>query len=455
MKYRPEIDGLRSIAVLSVIFYHAGFSAFEGGYVGVDIFFVISGYLITNIVCAELICNKFSFLRFYERRFRRIAPALLVVLFFSSIAAWTTLGSDSIREFSRSLLSSVFFVSNVYFYLTTGYFSAASENIPLLHTWSLSVEEQYYIFAPFLLSFFVRRGLLFSTIAISIFVVVGLMLTTFVGVNYREAAFFLLPFRAWELMVGAVVALWQLRDASEMKFESRVSSFLAMLGMLMIFFSVLAYDETYYFPGVAATLPIGGTVLIISFANQKSGVGFFLSRRPFVFVGLLSYSAYLWHQPLFAIYRLNNGDFDIFVGVVLVVVVFALSLFSWRYFEQPARDKNRVSINRLIRIASICVLAVCLLAVAGGYSSDARRVWVEFRMGGDRSQREALVNSHSDYDLYDFMASPAECIFWKKSVDSDFERKYSECAKKFGPGVVVLGGSHAMNLYNVIAKSRY
>jgi hypothetical protein len=170
---------------------------------------------------------------------------------------------------------------------------------------------------------------------------------------------------------------------------------------------------------------------------------------------LLSYSAYLWHQPLFAVYRLKNGDFGIAVGVALVFIVFAFSWLTWRYVEQPARDKDRFSTNALIRIASLCTLGVCLLAVLGGYSRDARGVWVELRMGADRAQRESLVNSHSDYDLYDFMASPSECVFWQKSVDDDFERKYSECAKKFGPGVVVLGDSHAMNLYNVIAKSRY
>lgn len=455
MKYRPEIDGLRSIAVLSVIFYHAGFAGFGGGYVGVDVFFVISGYLITSIVCAELIDNRFSFFKFYERRFRRIVPALLVVLFFSSIAAWTTLGSDSIRDFSRSLLSSVFFFSNVYFYLTTGYFSAASDNIPLLHTWSLSVEEQYYIFAPFLLLLLVRRGFLFSVVTISFLCVLGLLFTNFIGVNYREAAFFLLPFRAWELMVGAAVALCKLRDAPVIKYEPWISSWLAMLGMLMIFYAILVYDETYFFPGGAAILPVGGAALIIYFANQKSGVGYFLSLRPFVFIGLLSYSAYLWHQPLFAIYRLNNGDYGVAVGVLLVLIVFALSWFSWRYVEQPARDKDHFSTSGLIRIASLCTLGICFLAVLGGYSRDARGAWVEFRMGADRAQREFLVNSHSDYDLYDFMASTSECVFWQKSIDDDFERKYSECAKKFGPGVVVLGDSHAMNLYNVIAKSRY
>lgn len=290
MKYRPEIDGLRAIAVLPVVLQHAAIGPFSSGYAGVDIFFVISGYLITFILLEEEESRDFSIGKFYERRARRIMPALLLVISASSIVSVIYMFPLELNEFSQSVIATLLFSSNFFFYFNSDYFSTATELKPLLHTWSLAVEEQFYIVFPFLLHLLwrrYRRGSVlfaFSIVACASFSLCLL----FAG---SGLAFFLLPFRAWELLVGAISAI-----IVRQQFVS-ARRLPAILGLALILFSLTMLSD-HRWPSAVTLFPVLGTALVLIFANSATMPGRLLTYRPFVQLGMISYSLYLWHQPV-------------------------------------------------------------------------------------------------------------------------------------------------------------
>lgn len=300
MNYRREIDGLRAIAVLPVIFLHAGFSVFSGGYVGVDIFFVISGYLITSILIGELEHGNFSIDRFYERRARRILPALFVVMLACLPFAYMWMLPTQLKDFAHSLISVVLFVSYFYFISQVDYFAPSAELQPLLHTWSLAVEEQYYLLFPILLVVLWRFGRQRVFWSIVVIAVLSLLLAEWGYRNKPSENFYFAPTRAWELLAGSICSFMTVGKAQ------RSSNVLSALGFAMIVFAIFGYDATTPFPSVYALLPVVGTALIILFAAEGTWVARLLSLRMFVGIGLISYSAYLWHQPLFAFARLRS-----------------------------------------------------------------------------------------------------------------------------------------------------
>ncbi|WP_290842792.1 acyltransferase [Henriciella sp.] len=297
MKYRAEIDGLRAVAVIPVILFHAGFEVFSGGYVGVDVFFVISGYLITTILINEIENQKFSLVGFYERRARRILPALFFVMLVCIPFAWLWMLPSQLKDFSQSLIAVSFFGSNIFFWQESGYFAAAAEEKPLLHTWTLAVEEQYYIFFPLFLFFAWRfgKGRVFWMIVI--LAACSLLLSEWGWRNAPTANFYLAPTRAWELFAGSIAAFIVNKRGIQ------TSNFLSTIGFGAILLSIFLYDQNTPFPSVYALLPVGGTFLVVMSAGKETIVAKLLSIRILVGVGLISYSAYLWHQPLFAFAR--------------------------------------------------------------------------------------------------------------------------------------------------------
>lgn len=302
MQYRRDIDGLRAVAVLPVIFFHAGFPLFSGGFVGVDVFFVISGYLITGIILSELAAGKFSIITFYERRARRILPALFFVIAVSMILAWLWLLPGDMRDFSDSVFAVALFFSNVVFWRRTDYFATSSELAPLLHTWSLAVEEQFYLFFPPLLILvwrFSRQHLLAVIIILS---TLSLAIAQWGVAHEPGAAFYLLPTRGWELALGSAIAIW-CHKRSVPTLGPAIDQTLSLLGLTLIAGSVFLYDEHTPSPGLAMLAPTIGTGLILLYAKPATWAARLLSLPPLVTVGLLSYSAYLWHQPLFAFAR--------------------------------------------------------------------------------------------------------------------------------------------------------
>ena len=339
MKYRTEIDGLRALAVLPVIFFHAGFEWFSGGFIGVDVFFVISGYLITTIIISEMVENKFSIVNFYERRARRILPALFFVMAICIPFAWLWLTPNDLKDFGQSLIAVSTFSYNILFWLESGYFDAASELKPLLHTWSLAVEEQFYIFFPIFLILTWRFGVKWVLIFLASLFFISLGIAHWGSYNSPSASFFLLPTRGWELLVGTFAAFYL--KANNHLNSLNINQVLSLLGFGMIIYSVIAFDKTTPFPSLYALIPTIGTVLLILCAVPKTFVHKLLSLKIIVGIGLISYSAYLWHQPLlvFARHRFLGDVSELFL-IILCFTSFAMAWFSWKFVESPFRKKT-------------------------------------------------------------------------------------------------------------------
>lgn len=371
MNYRREIDGLRAVAVLPVILFHAGFAPFAGGYVGVDIFFVISGYLITSILIADLEAGQFSLARFYERRARRILPALFFVILccLPFAAAWMV--PSQLKDFSQALVATSLFASNILFWVKTDYFAPAAEENPLLHTWSLAVEEQFYIIFPILLWLLWRtgRGQVFWVIVT--LCVISLGFSEWAWRNSPSTNFYMITSRAWELGAGALCAFILGKRPLDGP-TPPLHHALAALGLGLILFSIFVYDSDTPFPSLYALAPVGGTVLIILCASPGTLVGRFLSLRACVGIGLISYSTYLWHQPLFAFARIRSTDhIEPALMLVLAAASLALGWFSWRYVERPFRHGGGALPRRTGVFVASVVGIVAMMGIGGaGHVSE-------------------------------------------------------------------------------------
>ena len=376
MQYRPEIDGLRALAVIPVILFHTGSPLFSGGFVGVDVFFVISGYLITTIIISELNQGKFSILDFYERRARRILPALFLVMFACIPFAWLWLLPSDMKSFSQSLIATAAFASNIFFWRESGYFDTATELKPLLHTWSLAVEEQYYLIFPLILMLLWRAGRRKLIITLGFLLISSLAISQWASYAKPTAAFYLLPTRAWELLIGALAA-FSLSTPNQINSGNNLPEFAGWLGVALILFSVLTYSSETPFPGLPALIPTLGTALIILFARPQNSVGKFMGNKLFVGIGLISYSAYLWHQPLFAFTR-HRSLTEPSLSALLLLSLFSLVLayFSWKLVELPFRNKDKISRKSILLFSAIGSLGFIFYGLAGhktnGFINNSR-----------------------------------------------------------------------------------
>ncbi|MEQ8707547.1 MAG: acyltransferase family protein [Rhodospirillales bacterium] len=381
MKYRPEIDGLRALAVVPVILFHAGFGAFSGGYVGVDVFFVISGYLITTIILTEMGEGRFSLVRFYERRARRILPALILVTLVSLAFGWVFLNPIAVKSLATSVIGVATFTSNILFWLGKGYFEEASELMPLIHTWSLAVEEQYYVIFPVALMLLVRAGLTRFAPVFIVLAVISLAVSVW-AVSFQthprivSGAFFLLPTRGWELLLGGVAALMLMKQRGGT--GSGLHQMLAAVGIGAILLSVMIYDAQTAFPGLAALLPTVGTFLVIVYGTGNTFAGRLLSSRLLVGLGLISYSLYLWHQPLFAFYRHIQGTtaIDVTAAVLLILASGVLSFITWKLVETPFRRRDFLSAKRLLSASFVALLAVGICGALTRLTTSGYEDWL-------------------------------------------------------------------------------
>ena len=434
VKYRPDIDGLRALAVLPVVLFHAGFGFFSGGFVGVDVFFVISGYLITLILTKEISERRFSLLKFYDRRVRRILPAYFLVAIITSLFALWLLPPVMLSEYGGYLISTAVFLSNFYFRFKADYFSPRSDENLLLHTWSLSVEEQFYIVWPLVLFVLLlpvfekwRRPLLF------LFFLGSLALASFAAVYRPEAAFYYSPLRAWELLLGAFVALQFFPVQTQVRAERAAAT-----GLVMIVSAALFYgSDMIIFPGLSALLPCGGAALIIWAGEdgRKTHVGEFLSSKPLVKIGLISYSLYLWHWPIFALAKIYlNRDLSIPEGAVLVLVSFAAAWLSWRFVEQRFKQRGPSALALEIRSVATGVLSLLLLAGIG---------WFLVAKDGlpgraDASTLKAQIEAPKKWKL------TTACLIDRSSMaESNEERCRFGDTTPGRPLVVLWGDSHA------------
>ena len=360
MKYRPEIDGLRGLAVLSVILFHAGFELFSGGFVGVDVFFVISGYLITTILIEDIENQRFNLVNFYERRARRILPALFFVMIVCIPFVWLWMLPSQIKDFSESLVAVSLFASNILFWRESDYFGASAEEKPLLHTWSLAVEEQYYVLFPIFLILVWRFGKNRVFWMIVVMAAISLLISEWGWRNKAIANFYLAPTRAWELFAGSIAAFIVQKKGVQKK------NSLALLGLSAIFVSIFVYDESTPFPSVYALVPVLGVVLFVLFAEKETLAARFLSNKAMVGIGLISYSAYLWHQPLLAFTRIRFGELQsILIMVMLSFCSLFLGYLSWKYIEIPFRKKANISRLKVFFVSSVGIGLFIIMGVVG------------------------------------------------------------------------------------------
>lgn len=352
LRYRREIDGLRAVALLPVTLFHAGFASFSGGFVGVDVFFVISGYLITTIIVTERKAGIFSLARFYERRARRILPALLFVMLACLPFAWAWMLPDDLENFGQSLVATTFFSNNVLLLLTSGYFEMAADFKPLAHTWSLGLEEQYYVAFPLLIALLWPLGTRRLLYTLAVLGVASLAAAEWGSTRDEVASFLLLPTRGWELLIGSAVALYLLdRQTAGASTPARrvIDNVASAGGIALIVGAVVGFDRSTPFPGLYALVPTSGAAAVILFATPATIVGRVLGWRPLVGIGLISYSGYLWQQPLFAFGRILSLDApsDTFM-IALAAASIALAYATWRLIEQPFRNRTAVKTGALV-----------------------------------------------------------------------------------------------------------
>ncbi|OBZ93904.1 hypothetical protein ADU59_19630 [Pararhizobium polonicum] len=440
MKYRREIDGLRSVAVIPVVLFHAGFQLFSGGFIGVDIFFVISGYLITSIIIAERDKDNFSLLKFYERRARRILPVLFFVLLCCLPFAWAWMLPGQMASFARSIIAVCLFGSNFLFWHESGgYFAAASEQQPLLHTWSLAVEEQYYMLFPLFMMLLWRFGRRILIAAVAAVALASLLLAQYGSVNFATANFYLPNTRAWELLAGSLCAFLL---TGERRYKSNI---LSLAGLAVIVFSIFAYDDATPFPSLYALVPVLGAVLIILFASEGTVTAQLLSTRPMVGIGLVSYSLYLWHQPVFAFARIRSlTDPSMILMSLLAVACLGLAYLSWRFIETPFRKGSTAHLLPTpARILGSSAVVAALFISIGFYGASDNGL--QFRLPPDA--RAALAEQENRDPVMD------TCLFDKG--ETSLPHPVRDCLTKHSTGskTILIGDSHAAALAGEALRS--
>jgi peptidoglycan/LPS O-acetylase OafA/YrhL len=425
MQYRREIDGLRALAVIPVMLYHANIPLFQGGFVGVDVFFVISGYLITSLIAGEIEAGSFSLLRFYERRVRRIAPALVLVMAVCIPFAWLLFFPPDFNNFARSLAPVSLGYANIFFWQHLSYFGPSAESLPLIHTWSLSVEEQFYLLFPLLMISLWPLG---RRTLVRVVLYLGLAsfgLAQFSAYRYPTTAFFFLHTRAWELFLGAYLVMKETEfEVASLKRISKES--LAIFGLISILASSLTFNSNLPYPSVWTLLPTIGAALVINFADKNTLAGRFLSTSLLFQVGLISYSAYLWHQPLFVFAAaLGFGNSDLLMTIVILLIALGLAYLSWRYVELPFRNRNWLTRRQVFSAAAIASVGFVLVGAVSPRFNDMRLA----KVLPERSDALQLTD---------------RCFLYNVGAEA---LDVSACAGHGQHKVLLLGDSHAASLY--------
>ena len=391
MNYRPEIDGLRAVAVIPVIFFHAGYALFSGGFIGVDIFFVISGYLITNIIINELDAKNFSLVSFYERRARRILPALIMVMAACIPFTFFWFLPGDLKNFSESLISTSLFYSNFLSWKESGYFDIASELKPLLHTWSLALEEQFYILFPIFMILLWKSGKNLVYLALIFIFVISFSLSHWGAYNYPTPTFYFLPTRGWELLLGVFASFYLHKKA--FKPNIYLAESLSIFGISLVIFSLFYFDSNTPFPSAYTLVPTIGTLLIILFGISGTLINKLLAKKFLVSIGLISYSLYLIHQPFFAIlrYRFQAEVIESYFLPILFLITF-LAYVNWKFIETPFRDRSKFSRSAILSFSLISMFVISAIGTIGVFSNGFEQRF---------SKNELIIlNQYTDANKY-------------------------------------------------------
>jgi len=434
LTYRPEIDGLRAIAVGAVILYHAqinilGHQPFKGGFIGVDIFFVISGYLITSIIFKELVTTgSLSFKHFYERRIRRILPALLFVMLVSIPFAWMYLLPYDLIDFSKSILYSLGFSSNFYFhYSGLEYAGGVIHGNPLLHTWSLSVEEQFYILFPIvlLISFKYFRKYLIHILILGF--VVSLGLADWTSRNYPSISFYFIHTRMWELLAGSILAYLEIKEGHRSQ-NKILNTILPSIGLFLIIFTIVFFKLYFPHPSLYSLTAIIGVCLIIWFSDSNEIVTRLLSSKIFVGVGVISYSLYLWHFPIFAFAEnINFTQGSLFKNLLIGIILILLSIFSYYFVERPARNRN----NKFKVVFILTLISIFIL------------IFINFNILHKEGYKNRFyISKNYELDKSKYFAEY-----------KNFEVNYNYDNYDYRKNVLIIGNSHAEDILKVLSKT--
>ncbi|MGW1442078.1 acyltransferase family protein [Serratia rhizosphaerae] len=445
VKYRADIDGLRALAVLPVIAYHMGFPGIPGGFTGVDIFFVISGYLISGIIFQEYIKGDFSYVDFYKRRSLRILPPLFVVLLVTLVIGYHILLPVQVAELGKSALATTLFSSNFFFFSQTGYFDGPAELKPLLHTWSLAVEEQFYILFPIILftalKFFRNR-----TTMMIVLIIIGSFMLSLLGLKFQPSmTFYMLPTRAWELALGALLAVGGLEQAAFLK-KSATRHALSLLGLALIVFGFLWLDTTKKFPSYNALYPCVGAFLII-ISGRDAIINKILAIKPIVYIGMISYCLYLWHWPII-VYTNILFDGALWQKSLLVLSsTFILAIASRYLIEIPFRYKlKNVPSKRIVTAsAASVVLAASLTSIIGYWQYD----------NGSFSDNSLKIADYINYrttDEYNYQYRFGECfINGEVGATGNYNKEHCLKLSDTKKNVVLIGDSHGAHLWRAIS----
>ena len=442
IKYRSDIDGLRAVAVLSVILFHINSSWIPGGFLGVDIFFVISGYLITLLLAKDISkTHKFHLLKFYERRIKRIIPALLFVLVFTFLVGMLILAPSDLLSLLKSIIWALFSAANIFFYssIDTGYFATESTELPLLHLWSLGVEEQFYILWPFAVLLLIKYvdSTKKQVLIASILIVISLFWAQSIQATNHSFAYYMLPTRAWELLAGSMVALTIYKGFSLKKIYSEI---LAIIGILLIILGLLFITERAPIPGVGVLPTILGTVLVIlSNVSYMTYVGRILSIRIMVLIGLISYSAYLWHWPILAFLRYGLIEVDLTIGLMVLLASLLMATISYLLIERPLRKKEQSRKTVLIGYFFLPVIVITLTSLIMIKAIENKDSWIY--------PWEKLINVHSStLPAYRYKYNCQYSKFYTQAY------KQERCVYPLGnqPSVFLIGDSNAAHYLGMI-----
>ncbi len=426
MKYRSEIDGLRGIAVLSVILFHANIQFFHGGYLGVDIFFVISGYLITTIIINEIQNNNFNLSAFYIKRARRLLPALFLVVIVTFIFSWFLMLPSQMKELSQSLVAVTVFLSNFFFNLKSGYFDETSEFKPLIHTWSLGVEEQFYIFFPILiilLQGYKKKIIFFIFLTLCMLSLFFSELT----IKYFKLSNFYFPHtRIWELLIGSILSL------VINKFGIIKNSILSFIGLIIIFLSIYYFDKETNVPGIITLFPILGISMIILHTDSNTLTSKILSFKILSAIGIISYSIYLWHQPVFVLGRIYfDNQEDYLTTIILFLLIFSLSYLSWRFVEIPFRRNLIIKNINFIRI----FVSLSFIFIVIGFTGH-------FNKGNFLRWDKSIVEFEKNREIYNKFV-------WEKKNQINL-KKFKTTNKK----ILIVGDSNSGDLINALSNTK-
>jgi peptidoglycan/LPS O-acetylase OafA/YrhL len=439
VRYRSDIDGLRAVAIVPIVLFHAGLKAISGGFVGVDVFFVISGFLITSIIMRDMELQRFSIVEFYRRRILRIFPALFVMLVAVLVVGTVTMLPTEVRGLGESAAAAAGFISNIFFYNDADYFAGSADLKPLLHTWSLGVEEQFYLFFPLILLAIRRLPNASVRIGVLALCILSVLIAIFLQRRDEAAAFYLLPSRVWELGLGALVAIGFIP-----KLAGRAKSLAAFTGVLLIVAGYAVAAPGRMFPVPLAMLPCFGTALIIAY-GETTFVGRILSAQVFTAIGRISYSLYLWHWPIIAFYRLHNGlHVTPMAAVVLVALSFVFAIASRQFVEVPFMRGFQTTHAR--RIVASGVAGLLMMVGAGLTVTWNADNW---RAIPDDVRHVSSFADYVDNPESQFQFRRGTCF---ATEDAGYDKDACLLSSDAKPNILVLGDSHGAQYWRAIAE---